>query len=98
VPAYVVVEVNESDREQYAKYREAAPPAIAAYDGRYLTRDGRLETFEGDWTPPRVVILEFPSLERAREWYESEQYRAARALREGAATLRMVAIEGIEAR
>ncbi len=95
MPAYVIVETNVSDAEHYERYKEAAPPAIAAYGGRYLVRGGELAVLEGDWNPARVVILEFPDLETARRWYASEEYRAARTLREGAAKLHMVAVEGL---
>jgi uncharacterized protein (DUF1330 family) len=95
MPAYVIVETNITDPEQYERYREAAPASIAAHGGRYLVRGGELAVFEGDWNPSRVVILEFPDLETAKQWYASEEYGAARTLREGAATLRMVAVQGV---
>ncbi len=95
MPAYVIVETNVTDQEQYDRYKEAARPAIAAYGGRYLARGGELATFEGDWDPTRIVVLEFPDLETAKRWYASEEYGEARKLREGAATLNVVAVEGI---
>ena len=95
MPAYVIVETNVTDAEQYERYKEAAPPAIAAYGGRYLARGGEKAVLEGDWDPVRVVILEFPDLEAAKRWYASEEYGEARKLREGAASLNMVAVEGI---
>jgi uncharacterized protein (DUF1330 family) len=94
MPAYVIVETDVSDPEQYERYKEAAPPAIAAFGGRYLARGGQLAVLEGDWNPARVVILEFPDLETAKSWYASEEYGVARTLREGAAKLHMVAVEG----
>ena len=95
MPAYVIVETNVSDPEQYERYKEAAPPSIAAYGGRYLVRSGELAVFEGDWDPVRIVVLEFPDLETAKRWYASEEYGEARKLREGAAKLNMVAVEGL---
>ena len=95
MPAYVIVETNVSDPEQYERYKEAAPPAIAAYGGSYVARGGDLAVLEGDWDPNRVVILEFPDLETAKRWYASEEYGAARTLREGAARLNIVAVEGL---
>ena len=94
MPAYVIVETDISDPEQYERYREAAPPSIEAHGGRYLVRGGELAVFEGDWSPSRVVVLEFPDLETAKHWYASEQYGEARELRRGAAKLHMVAVEG----
>lgn len=94
MPAYVVVEVEVIDAEAFERYKELAPPTIAAYGGRYLARGGRTAALEGDG-PQRLVILEFPSLERAREWWESEEYAPARSARAGAARVRMTCVEGL---
>ena len=69
---------------------------MAAGGGRFLVRGGELDVLEGDWTPPRLVILEFEDLAAARRWYDSEIYRQARRLREGATGIRMVAVQGVE--
>ena len=95
MPAYVIVETIVSDPERYERYKEAAPPAITAYGGRYLARGGEKTVLEGDWDPVRVVILEFPDLETAKRWYASDEYGAARTVREGAASLNMVAVDGL---
>ena len=95
MPAYVIVETNVTDQEQYERYRDAAPASIAAHGGRYLVRGDELAVLEGDWNPARVVVLEFPDLETAKRWYASEEYGEARKLREGAADLSMVAVEGL---
>jgi uncharacterized protein (DUF1330 family) len=94
MPAYVIVETELHDAEQYERYKAAAPASIEKYGGRYLARGGALEVLEGDWQPPRVVILEFDDLETAKRWYRSPEYQEAKQLREGAATMRMVAAEG----
>ena len=95
MPAYVIVETNVTDHEQYERYREAAPPSIAAHGGRYVVRGGELAVFEGDWNPSRIVVLEFPDLETAKRWYDSDEYGEARKLRAGAAKLHMVAVAGM---
>jgi uncharacterized protein (DUF1330 family) len=95
VPAYVVVETDISDPEQYERYKAASHGAVAAGGGRFVARGGDLAVLEGDWHPSRIVILEFPDLETAKRWYESAEYAEARQLREGAANLRMVAVDGI---
>ena len=95
MPAYVVVEVDVNDPETYEDYKRLAPPPIAAYGGRYLGRGGRTATLEGDWSPKRLVILEFPSLERAKEWWASAEYAEAKALRRRSASTRMVVVEGL---
>ena len=95
--AYVIVETDITDPEGYERYKAAAPEAIAAAGGRYLARGGELDVLEGDWRPSRLVILEFEDLAAARRWYDSGRYRQARALREGAARICMVAVQGVEA-
>ena len=95
MPAYVIVEIEVLDPEGYARYRELAPPTVAAHGGRYIVRGGQTAILEGDWSPPRLAVLEFPSLERAKAWWASAEYAAARAVRSGAARVRMVAVEGI---
>ena len=93
--AYIIVETDITDPEQYERYKAASPGAVAAGGGRFLARGGELRVLEGDWHPSRLVLLEFPDLEAAQRFYESETYRQAKQLREGAATLRMVAVEGL---
>jgi uncharacterized protein (DUF1330 family) len=95
MPAYVIVETDIHDPEQYEQYKAASPGAVAAGGGRFVARGGELAVLEGDWHPSRLVILEFPDLAAAKRWYESDVYQEAKKLREGAATLRMVAVEGI---
>ena len=95
MPAYIVVQVNVNDPTQYERYKGMAPPAIAQYGGRYLTRGGKTETLEGTWKPSRFVILEFPSMERAREWWHSPEYAEAKALRNRIADTEMLLAEGL---
>jgi uncharacterized protein (DUF1330 family) len=71
------------------------PSSIALYGGRYLTRGGETNVLEGDWTPERFVILEFPTMEQARAWWSSPEYAEAKALRQAIATTRMVLTEGL---
>ena len=92
--AYVIVETDVTDPEQYEQYKAASPAAIAAGGGRFLVRGGELVVLEGDWQP-RLVMLEFEDLEAARHWYESEAYQEAKKLRKGAARFRAIAVEGI---
>jgi uncharacterized protein (DUF1330 family) len=96
VPAYVIVETDVTDPERYEAYKAAAAPAVAAAGGRYVARGGELAVLEGDWHPSRLVVLEFEDLAAAKRWYDSERYREARQLRQGAARIRMVAVQGVE--
>jgi uncharacterized protein (DUF1330 family) len=94
--AYVIAETDITDAAQYEQYKAASPAAIQAGGGRFLARGGELAVFEGDWQPSRLVILEFEDLAAARDWYQSEVYQQVKKLREGAARLRMVAIQGVD--
>jgi uncharacterized protein (DUF1330 family) len=96
MPAYVIVETNITDPAQYEQYKAASPGAVASGGGRFLVRGGELAVLEGDWSPSRLVMVEFPDLEAAKRWYDSERYQEAKRLREGAAQLRMVAVAGLD--
>jgi len=95
MPAYVIVDVDITDPALYAAYIRVVPPTIAKYGGRFLVRGGRAETLEGSWSPKRVVVLEFPTFEQAREWWESEEYRDPKALRQSASVTDMILVEGV---
>jgi len=95
MPAYVVIETDVHDPEQYGLYKAASPAAVASGGGRFVARGGELAVLEGDWEPSRLVILEFPDLDAVKRWYDSPEYVEARTLRDGAAHLRMVAVEGL---
>jgi uncharacterized protein (DUF1330 family) len=95
MPAYLIVETDITDPVQYEQYKAASPGAIAAHGGRFVVRGGETAVLEGEWRPKRLVVVEFDDLEAARHFYDSPEYQAARKLREGAASLNMVAVEGI---
>ena len=90
---YVITRVDVTDAEAYARYAAAATQAIADHGGRALARGGRCEALEGT-ARARNVVLEFDSYDAARRYFHSEQYQAARKLRQGAATMEMVVVEG----
>jgi uncharacterized protein (DUF1330 family) len=95
VPAYIVVETDIHDPEQYECYMHASPAAVAAGGGRFIARGGELAVLEGDWEPKRLVLLEFRDLEAAKRFYESPEYQKAKRLRERAADFNMAAVEGL---
>jgi uncharacterized protein (DUF1330 family) len=95
MPAYVIAETDVHDEALYERYKAAAPETIAAYGGRYAARGGELAVLEGEWQPKRNVILEFDDLEAAKRWYESPEYQEVKQLREGAAQMNLVAVEGL---
>ena len=92
--AYVIAEVEVQDGALYEEYRKMVPATIAQYGGKYVVRGGATETKEGGWTPKRVVVLEFPTMDRAREWYHSAEYAPALAIRLKAARSRVILVEG----
>ena len=94
--AYVVVEVEVQDAARYEDYKRMVPASLAAYGGRFLVRGGKVETLEGDWSPTRFVIAEFPSLEKAKAWWASPEYKDAKALRQATAKTQMIVVEGFE--
>jgi uncharacterized protein (DUF1330 family) len=94
MPAYVIVQIKIHDPETYERYKILAPPSIAAYGGRYIVRGGQTVTLEGTWEPPRLVVLEFPDLEKARAWWASPEYAEAKALRQSVSDADMIAVEG----
>jgi uncharacterized protein (DUF1330 family) len=92
--AYVIVEIEIHDPVEYEGYKKLTPATIAAYDGRFVVRGAQTESLEGDWNPQRIVLLKFPSVERAKEWWHSEQYAPAKAIRQKAAKTKMLVVEG----
>src|SRR5688572_6485580 len=95
MPAFVVVELEVFDKEKYEIYKQMVPGTLEPYGGRFIVRGGKVETLEGDWLPERFVILEFPSMEKAKAWSDSPEYAPARAVRHQTARSRMIAIEGL---
>jgi uncharacterized protein (DUF1330 family) len=93
--AYLVADIEVTDAEGYQEYRRTVGASIAAFGGRFLARGGAVEVLEGDWSPKRLVIVEFPSLERLRAWYDSPEYAPALALRKRASISRLVMTEGV---
>ena len=94
---YLIAEAKVSDPAAYENYKALAERAIAQYGGRYLVRGGAVEILEGNWKNiPRLVIVEFDSLEQANSFYRSPEYQTARAARLGAAEMNMLVVSGID--
>jgi len=93
--AYIVTEIEVRDKERYEDYKKMVAPTLGPYGGQFLVRGGAAETLEGDWTPKRIVILEFPSLDYAKQWWGSAEYAAPKALRQATARTRMIVVEGV---
>jgi uncharacterized protein (DUF1330 family) len=95
MPAYFIVEIDVQDAAAFDDYRRQVPATIARYGGRYLVRGGHTETLEGEGSAARIVVLEFPSREQARAFYDSPEYGPLKALRRRAATSRLVLVDGV---
>ena len=93
--AYFIVDVDITDPAGFEEYRKVVPATMEKYGGKFLVRGGKCEVFEGRWAPKRLVILEFPSLDQAKRWYDSEEYRQPRALRFRTAKSNMILVEGV---
>ena len=95
MPAFVVLDIDVLDNEKYDVYKQMAPPTIAPYGGRYIVRGGKVETLEGAWSPKRLVILEFPSVDRAKAWINSPEYEKPKATRHECSRSQLIIVEGL---
>lgn len=95
MPAYILVEVAIHDEELYESYKKLTPGTLAAYGGKFIVRGGEKESLEGDWMPQRIVILEFPDMEKAKAWWSSAEYTEAKSIRYKAANSHMLLLDGI---
>jgi uncharacterized protein (DUF1330 family) len=95
MPAYVIADVTVTDPQGFETYRQMVPATVAKYGGKFVVRGGQWEKMEGDWEPKRLVILEFDSVERAKQWWASEDYREAKALRQRTAMTNLIIVEGV---
>ena len=97
MPAYVIVDVRVTNPQAYRDYTSAVPDTLVPFDGRFIVRGGPYETLEGDWRPQRIVILEFPSVERAKAWHASAEYQAILPIRQQhARTQFLTVVDGVE--
>lgn len=95
MPAYIIADIEITEPVEYEEYRKLVPASLAPYGGRFLVRGGAVEVLEGEWRPRRLVVLEFDSVEQARAWYDSEQYRAAKAIRQRTSRSNVILAAGV---
>jgi uncharacterized protein (DUF1330 family) len=95
MPAYIIVDLDVKDQARFDEYRRAVGPTIAQYGGKPLVRNGRFEVLEGSWTPKGVVVLEFPSIDAAKRWYNSPEYKPLIAKRQAASSANLIVVEGV---
>ena len=92
--AYVIGDIEVTDPAVYEDYRKQVAATVQKYGGRFVVRGGKVEALEGGWSPKRLVMLEFPSMEQAQKWYRSSEYAPLIALRQRASRGKLVLVEG----
>jgi uncharacterized protein (DUF1330 family) len=93
--ALIIVDIEVTDPVRYEEYKRLASASIAAHGGRYLVRGGAHEVLDGDWTPRRLVVLQFDSVEQAKGWRASPEYAEAKKVRQECARSNMIVVEGV---
>ncbi len=93
--AYMIVQIEVTDPEGFAEYREKVGPQIAKHGGKYIVRGAEGENLEGEWDPGRLVIFEFPSTDNIRAWYNAEEYQPLLELRERTANTILSIVDGV---
>lgn len=94
MPAYVLAEIEVTNPDGYKEYTAVVPATIEKYGGRFLTRGGKVEMLEGDWPARRRVLIEFPSMEAAKRWWDSPEYQKPKAMRRANSQGRLLLLEG----
>jgi uncharacterized protein (DUF1330 family) len=92
---YMVGNITVTDRETFAEYGKLVPETVAQFGGTYVVRGGAAEKIEGEYDPVRIVILQFESVEKAREWYNSDVYAPLKEMRMKASTGDLYFVEGV---
>lgn len=93
--AYMLVQVDVTNPAQYGEYMKISPGLIEKFGGRFIVRGGQSKTLEGAPATGRIVVVEFPTFERAQQFYDSSEYQAAKKVRAGAANAQFILVEGI---
>jgi uncharacterized protein (DUF1330 family) len=91
---YIIAEVDVQDPQGFDEYRERVPATLVPYGGRFVIRGGKSEVLEGDWHPKRIVVLEFPDFNRAREWWASQEYDEPKKMRQRTAMTNLLLVDG----
>ena len=95
MPAYVIADIDVHDAVKFEEYKKLSGPSGAPFGAKYLVRGGKVEGLEGKWTPSRFVVIEFPSVEQAKAWWDSQAYGVARSIRQACASSNFILVEGI---
>ncbi len=92
---YVIGNIDVTNPEAFEEYRKLVPDTIAAYGGKYLVRGGDADVAEGSYSPVRIVVLEFESVDQAKKWYNSPEYMPLREMRMNASNGDLYFVEGL---
>lgn len=95
MPAYLIARIEVTDWQRYRRYVESTPEVVTRYGGKFIVRGGKSVVLEGEPEPRRLVVIEFPTFERAKEFYESREYTEVKQFRAGAAVGQFVIIDGV---
>ena len=96
---YVIIDISIQDqasKTDYAQYVEKVRPIVEKHGGRYLARGGRITPVTGDWNPERIILIEFPSADHVKQWWNSPEYKAIAGLRENSTVAKAIIVEGVE--
>ena len=93
--AYIIVDVTITNSSLYEDYKKLTLASLEPFEGKFIVRGGSAETMEGDWQPGRMVVVEFPSVQKAKDWWSSAGYAPAKAIRQSASITKMILVEGI---
>ena len=92
---YALIDVEVTDQAAFAEFRERAPSVVEAHGGKFLVRGGATEVVQGDWTPHRVIVIEFDSVERAKSWWNSPAHTELRAMADRCSRTTTTIVEGV---
>jgi uncharacterized protein (DUF1330 family) len=95
MPAYVIVEITIHNAKRYEDYKKLTPASLEAFEGKFVVRGGKTESLESNWSPERMVVLQFPNMDKAKAWWNSDLYAPAKKLRQETAFTKMLVVEGI---
>jgi len=96
MPAYLVVEAILTNPKEFIGYTKAVPPLVTRFGGEYIALGGESESLEGDWGATKIVLHKWPSMDAARQFWNSDEYTEAKKLREGAGTFRVMLVDGLK--
>ncbi|MHC4154279.1 MAG: DUF1330 domain-containing protein [Planctomycetota bacterium] len=95
MPAYLIANVDIKDADRFKDYMKATPSVVKQFGGKFLVRGGAFEICEGNWDPKRLVLVEFESMQKARQFYNSPEYKAIKDLRQSSAYTEWVFVDGL---